>query len=132
MGSVIGAYLHKYWLKFALCPVIGLLIMVIYNSAAGQWTALVSYSNGAFIAGAVLFLIGLLSLVNSFGAFDLSSFYFRRKQFDETRKENYGEYVTRRAEERKKTRMGFLPYVIVGTVFIIVGISIFYSIPTGN
>ena len=129
---IIVDYLRKYWLKFALCPVIGLLIMVTYNGAHGQWNVPVAYSNGAFIAGAVLFLIGLLSLVNSFGAFDLSSFYFRRKQFDETRKENYGEYVNRRAEERKKTRMGFLPYVIVGAIFIIVGISIFYSIPTGN
>ena len=127
---VVLNYLHRYWIKFLVCFALGLFIMAIYNWSAGRWDLLVSYSNGGFIAGAVLFLVGLLSLVNSYGAFDLSSFYLRRKQVDETRKENYGEYVTRRAEERKKTRMGFLPYIIVGAMFIIVGISIFYSIPT--
>ena len=131
MGHILD-YLRRYWLKFLICLALGLFVMAIYNWSAGRWDQLISYSNGAFIGGAFLFLVGLLSLVNSFGAFDLSSFYLRRKQYDETRKENYGEYVTRKAEERKKTRLGFLPYVIVGAVFIIVGISIFYSIPVGR
>ena len=123
-------FLQKHWIKFVVCILVGFGLMAIYNSAAGNWHTLVSYSYGAFIGGAVLFLVGLLSLVGSFGAFDLASFYFLRKRVDETRKENYGEYVNRRADDHAKTRMGFLPYVIVGILYIIVGIVTFYCIPT--
>ena len=123
-------FLQKHWIKFVVCILVGFGLMAIYNSAAGNWHTLASYSNGAFIGGAVLFLVGLLSLVGSFGAFDLASFYFLRKRVDETRKENYGEYVTRRADDHAKARMGFLPYVIVGILYIIAGIVTFYCIPT--
>jgi len=126
---VVLNYLRKYWIKFVVSLAIGILLMCIYNWINGHWDVPMFYSNGGFIAGASLFLIGMLSLVNSFGAFDLSSFYFRRKRVDETRKENYGEYVNRRAEERAHSHLGFLPYAIVGIVFIIVAIAIFYSIP---
>ena len=126
---VVLLFFKRYWIKFLVCVLLGFTLMAIYNSSAGRWDQLSSYCNGSFIGGAALFFIGMLSIVNNFGAFDLASFYFMRKQFDETRKENYGEYVSRRGDERSKSRFGFLPYVIVGFVFIIVGISMFYSRP---
>lgn len=125
--NVIGEFFRQHWIKLIVSFVIGLLLMVIYNSVRGTWNMFYTYVDGGFIAGAVLFLIGMLSLVNSFGAFDLSSFFFRRKRIDENRKEDYYEYVQRRSEERKGTRSGFLPYVFVGIMYILFSVIGYFA-----
>ena len=124
---VVLLFFKRHWIKFLVCILLGVGLMSLYNTSAGRWDLIGSYSNGCFVAGAVLVLLGLLSVVTNFGAFNLASFYFNRKRIEEGgRKENYAEYTNRKEEERASYRLGFLPYMIVGVVYIAVSLILYF------
>ena len=114
----IGYFFRTHWVKHLVALFIGVANMCIYCANDG-WTHLSSYYNGTAVAGLSLVFIGLLSLVNGFGAFDMASFYMMRRRVDATRQENYYEYATRKAEQRSKDRAAFVPYLIVAALFLI-------------
>ncbi|MCR5349229.1 MAG: DUF3899 domain-containing protein [Bacilli bacterium] len=130
MGQVIGNYMRNHWVKFIVAFLIAFANLAIFNSAAGSWTALISYCDGAFIGGASVVFIGGLSWVNSLGGFDLASYYFGRKK-TESGFEDYYQYVDRKKETRREDRFGFLPYLIVGVLYIIVAAVLLAFIPRG-
>ncbi len=118
MQSILN-FFRKHWIKHVVAIVMGALLIVIYQSVNNSWGDIAGWYNSTSIAGAVLVLIGGLSVMNNFGTFNLASFYFMRHRVDEKRKENYYEYTVRKAEDRKKDRLTFLPYVLIGALYLI-------------
>lgn len=116
--DAILAFLRDHWIKFLVCVVLGFLCLLTYNFTNGSWTRVDSYMDGCFIGGFALIAIGGLSWINNLGGFDIASFYIRRKNIGE-RKEDYYEYGERRKEERSRNKLTFLPYIIVGSLYLI-------------
>ena len=123
-GSAIGA-----GLAYAIC-------LVVDQNAFGQELKemLRICSDGLFLPGAMMLLIGLLMVVSNEGAFDALAFTGRslRRLFVPGRpgekQINYREYVEQR-REKKATGFGFL--FIVGGVFAALGLIllvIFYFV----
>lgn len=121
----IGEFFQKNYIRFIACTLAGLLIMAIYNfivqftSDKQAWSELYAYRDGATIAGFSLFFFGLLLVLAHFGAFDIFNYFFRRKRKENGVKENYGEYVNRKKEEKGSLNLYFLPYIFVGILFLI-------------
>ena len=121
----IGAFFKKNWIRFLACLGAGLLVMAGYNfilqftSDSEAWKELYAYRDGSTIAGFAILFFGLLLLLSHFGAFDIFNFYFQRKKKDDGSKENYGEYVKRKKEEKSALNLYFLPYIITGIIFVL-------------
>lgn len=97
------------------------LIVVIYNLLRGEWSLIVNYHNSFFLAGMFLILIGLLSLVDFYGGFDIFRYMFVRKNLDGTKITLY-EYSEDRKEKVKIKKYYFIPYVVVGVLSLIVSL----------
>ena len=97
------------------------LIVVIYNLLRGEWSLIVNYHNSFFLAGMFLILIGLLSLVDFYGGFDIFRYMFVRKNLDGTKITLY-EYIEDRKEKVKIKKYYFIPYVVVGVLSLIVSL----------
>ena len=99
--------------------------MVIYNlvlqstTDVNIWAMLSSYRDGATIGGFALFFFGLLLILSHFGAFDIFSFMFARKKKEDGSKEIYSEYVERKRMEKGHLNLFFLPYLIVGSLYLL-------------
>ena len=121
----IGLFFKENWIRFVASFGFGLFLMVIYNlilqsaSETNIWAYLSSYRDGATIAGFVLVFFGLLLVIGHFGAFDIFSYYLLRKKKENGKKEIYSEYVERRRMEKGHLNLFFLPYLIVGSLFIL-------------
>ena len=85
------------------------------------------YYNDAFFASGALFVaIGGLSFVSYFGAFDIFAYSFSLFNPNRRYKDLY-EYSTAKNEKRKsKIVFPFMPYIVVGIVYIIV--SLFFIV----
>lgn len=118
-------FIVEFWVRFLVGFLIGAIIMVIYNLINASWTSFINYCNGAFIGAFFLISIGILSVLNMFGAFDIFSFFALRKKKEDGMKENLYEYSTRKKEERTKYKLAFIPYIFWGFVFFVVSL-IFY------
>ena len=117
--SRVTFFFMNNWIRLLITFVLGLSLMTVYNFTAGSWTSLISYSNGAFIAGFVWFSIGVLFIVESFGGFDIFVYLPRRKKDSNGHIENLYEYSERRKSERKKGQFGFLAYFLQSAFFIL-------------
>lgn len=110
--------LHKYIINASIC-----VIILIINLCLNNFKELINYINGLQIGGAVVFLIGGLSLVSYFGAFDTFGYAFSKLKKDpEKNYRDMYEFVTVKAEERKENRFTFIPYFVTGLFFILIGI----------
>ena len=124
----IGSFFAKNWIRFLASIGVCLLIMAIYNlilhfsGYSNVWNSLYYYANGATIAGFSMLFFGLLLVLSHFGAFDIFNFFFQRKKKEDGTKENYGDYVNRKKEEKGSLNLYFLPYIIVGVLFILFSI----------
>lgn len=119
----IGKYLKGHWIRLTVCFVIGIAIMIIYNSSNDGFNYIVYYSNGAFIAGGVLFCVGLLTVVNYFGGLDIFSYMFNKHPNPQGNRESLYEYSERKKVERKPSALVFIDYFIIGAIFMIVALS---------
>ncbi len=108
----------KYVIALGICIVI-LLVNLILN----DFHYLINYINGFQAGGAVTFLIGGLSLVTYLGAFDTFGYGFSklRRNPEKSYRDMY-EYSNLKYEERRRKQWTFIPYFVVGLVFIIVGL----------
>ena len=107
--------LHKYIINASIC-----VIILIINLCLNNFKELINYINGLQIGGAVVFLIGGLSLVSYFGAFDTFGYAFSKLKKDpEKNYRDMYEFVTVKAEERKENRFTFIPYFVTGLFFCI-------------
>lgn len=119
--NAILSFLKRYWIRFVVSVVLGGAILILFLSLQNEWTSRFGYMNGCFIAGAFLLGVAALSIINNFGGFRLASYYFRRKKTveNEGKYENFIEFNARKDEERVSFRWCFLPYVIVGLIYLI-------------
>ena len=121
----ILVFLSENWIRFLIALMIGAVLMIIYNAVQNTWHLLRGYLDGFFISGMVLIGFSLLVLMSLFGAYDIFSFYFARKQKEEGGKENYYEYSERRRLEKVGKKLIFLPYLIIGVIYLSVSFIIF-------
>lgn len=111
--------IKQYWLKYILCFLYGIIIMVINNAIQGVWNAVVVYANGAFIAGASLLCYGGLSICSLFGAYDIFTYMGARRNENGVKPSLY-EYSLMKKEKRKEKKLAFLAYFVVGALYLIV------------
>jgi hypothetical protein len=110
--------LHKYIISASFC-----VIILIVNLSLNNFKELINYINGFQIGGAVIFLIGGLSLVSYFGAFDTFGYAFSKLKKDpEKNYRDMYEFVTVKEEERKEHKFPFIPYFVTGLFFVLIGI----------
>jgi hypothetical protein len=78
-----------------------------------------STSNACFISGFVLVLVGGLSILSNLGAFDIFSYQFKRKGVGANKYTLY-DHQQRRIEQSKTRKYYFVPYFVVGGLFLLV------------
>ena len=78
-----------------------------------------STSNACFISGFVLVLVGGLSILSNLGAFDIFSYQFKRKGAGASKYTLY-DHQQRRIEQSKTRKYYFVPYFVVGGLFLLV------------
>ncbi len=131
----IGLFFKKNWIRFVVSIGIGIIMICIYNFGhqislkINPWVLPYFYRDSLFIAGMVVVLTGGLSIMSNFGVFDIFSFYPGRKKKEDGKKENYGDYVERKKAERSSEKnLYFLPYFIVGALFLIASLILYFSL----
>ena len=127
MQKILG-FFAEYWVRLIVSFFIGIVIYVVYNSIKNSWIMLIEHCNACFIAGFVLVGISALAALNLFGAFDIFSFYFNRKKKENGDKEVLYDYSTRKKQERLKVKLAFLPYLLVGSLFLIASLILYFLI----
>lgn len=82
----------------------------------------ISWVDSLTVAGAVLILLGLLFLVAHFGAFDMFGYSF--STLGNRRYKNLYEYSRAKQEKRGHGGWTFMPFITVGTAFLLIGFLI--------
>ena len=127
MQKILG-FFAEYWVRFVVSLFIGLTVYVVSNAIFNTWSLTIAHCNSCFIAGFVLVGISALAALNLFGAFDIFSFYFNRKKKENGDKEVLYDYSTRKKQERLKVKLAFLPYLLVGSLFLIASLILYFLI----
>ena len=81
----------------------------------------IAYMNALSTAGAVVVLLGLLIMVDSFGAFDIFGYSFSTLGKDRRYKDLYA-YGEARKEKRRRAGWTFMPFLLVGAAFLLAGL----------
>lgn len=115
-------FLKSNWVRILIGFIIGLSMYLTIVGVNNGWNKRLLQSDALFITGGALFAIGGLVWVSNMGGFNIFSYQVGRKRMTNGMKENLTEYTQRKQEERKKYRLTFLSYFIVGTPFIIASI----------
>ena len=103
--------------------VTGLLLaaaLVLWILSQKGFDRLLSYVDAFSTAGAVVFLIGLLQLVAYWGAFDTFGYGF--STFGHKRYADLYDYTTKKMEKRRTSELVFMPFIVVGFFFLIIGL----------
>ena len=109
------------WIRYLVSFVIGLIIAVIYLSLNG-FKYFYNYVNAISTAGISLIFIGLLSLVSYLGAFYAFGYGFSQICGNKSNYKDLYDYTTRKIEIRKRKNFIFMPYIIVGIIFVIISL----------
>ena len=109
------------WYKYLILTIVGILLIIISVATHDAWTIYIYYTDGFLLAGVVLILLGGLSFVTSQGAFDIFS-YSGTKRSNNGKKLTLAEYSEVMREERQNKGYVFMPYILVGISFLVVGI----------
>ena len=107
------------WIRMVVGLVLGATVYIVYVSVRSGWSILICHVDGLFYASAVLVFLGLLILMSNLGAMDIFSYRFRRRRTASGMKETLYEYSQRKKNERSKTMLSFLAYIIAAIPFII-------------
>ncbi len=111
-----------------LFAIVGTIFYFISNDPYFE-RVIFSLSSAFFIVGFILILIGALSILSNFGAFDIFSYQFKNKR---PNGQNYSLYdhQQKRIEKSKGKKYNFVPYMVVGFFFLILSIiftTIYYA-----
>lgn len=110
----------KYLIIFILTSIVCLLISFIKNFT------LIGFVDAFFISGTITFVIGLLSLLSYFGAFDTFaySFSYVKNSYSKSNNKNidFYNYKQNKILKREKSNFSFTPYLIIGFVFLIISV----------
>ena len=98
--------------------------MLLTNILAGRWNELINYINGSFVGGFVLIGVGGLSWCASVGAYDMFSYMFTKRGPNGYKPTLY-DYSQAKREKCKQNKLSFLPYIVVGAVFVIISLILF-------
>ena len=128
--STVTTFFRKNWIRILIASILGIGVMALYNTSAGDWKELISYSNGAFISGFIWLSVGGLYVVEGFGGLDIFAYLVRRKRNEEGQVESLYEYGERRKEQRKPSRFGFLAYFLVAVIYFLVSLLILIIVRT--
>ena len=79
------------------------------------------YAEAMTASGAIVFLIGMLQLAAYFGAFDTFGYSFSTFR-SQRRYQDLYEYTAGKSEERKHGELTFMPFLVVGLVFLLIGL----------
>ena len=109
------------WIRYLVSFVIGLIIAVIYLSLNG-FKYFYNYVNAISTAGISLIFIGLLSLVSYLGAFYAFGYGFSQIFGNKSNYKDLYDYTARKIEIRKRKNFIFMPYIIVGIIFVIISL----------
>lgn len=111
----------RYGAALALNIVLALIVLLIKG-----FDQKIYYVDALGVAGAVSILLVLLSWIASAGAFDTVGYGFSALFSDRKYKDLY-DYTARKNEKRSRRRKSFVPFLIVGAVFLVVS----FLIPLG-
>lgn len=108
-----------------------LVILTITSSVAAYiiinngYKYLISYSNGFFIPGCIILLISILVFFSHKGQYAFFSYPFMKRKKNKDKQPEYTSYedYTRKQSEKYEST-AFLPYLIVGGSFTLIGIII--------
>ena len=117
-------HIQKYYIKYIVSFIVGIGIICMANALANQWTLLINYLNGSFVAGLVLVCIGGLSWCGNKGAYDMASHLFAKRGPNGVKPSLY-DYSEQKRTKRIENKLGFVPYMIVGAVFVIISLILF-------
>ncbi len=113
--------------KYLICLVIAIAISIIVLLQT-SFKYLTNYVNAFTTAGGALVFLGLLSLVTFYGAFDTMGYAFSTFR-TKRRYHDLVEYTEAKAEKRRHSNLPYIPYILVGVLFICLGLlfSLFVS-----
>ena len=109
--------------KYLVCLGIMLIIPVIYNLLRNEWDLIINYMDSFFLAGLVLILVGMLSIVDYFGGLDIFRYIFIKRNPDGSKKTLY-DFSEGRKEKIKDDKYRFTPYMVVGVISILISVII--------
>lgn len=110
----------KTWLKACAVPLVLGAVLLLTNGTDLP----IYYVNAFSVAGALTIGVGLLSLLGYLGAFDTFGYSFSTFKGKNRKYSDMYEYNNARAEKRSKAEWTFVPYLLVGAVFLACGIVI--------
>lgn len=109
-------------LKYLIIFLISSLIVVVNLLAKNDFTSIIVYCDGFFIAGFSMLCVSALSIVNYFGAFDIFGYMFHNVKNGS--RQTLSQYSENRRIVKSKNKLYFLPYLIIGGIFIFVALII--------
>ncbi len=87
-----------------------------------------SVTDGLGVGGIITILFGMLVLIANLGAFNI--FVYSISSFSSGRKyKTYADYTEAKQEERKPNIRHFVPYVVVGAIFMIASMIMTNNLP---
>ena len=87
-----------------------------------------SITDGLGVGGLITVLFGMLVLITNLGGFNI--FVYSFSSFSSKRKyRTYADYTEAKQEERKPNIRHFVPYVVVGAIFMIVSMIMTNFLP---
>lgn len=117
-------------IRIAISILIGL--SIFFGFYFGKEMTMKAATDGTSVAGIVLLSLSTFSLMSSFGFFDFASYGFI-SVFSSLRRsivrpyDDLIDYKQKMASKREKGRMFFTPYLVIGLIFLIVGIVLSFG-----
>ena len=87
------------------------------------------YVDAIELAGAAVFFMGLLQLVAYFGAFDTFGYAFSGFRRKERSYQDLMAYNTQKQEKRRQQELPFMPFILVGILFMLIGFLLGLGLP---
>ena len=85
----------------------------------------ISYVDAFTVAGGILFFLGLLQLASYCGAFEIFGYSFSSFRGRVRKYKDYYEYQMANAEKRAKQKPFYVPFMVVGLIFFVIGLVLY-------
>ena len=112
-------FLHspkRYIIGVILAIVLAVLFLIIRG-----FQYRINYVDAFSVAGAVVFFIGMFQLASFYGAFEIFGYSASSFRGKERRYKDYYEYQKAKEEKRSQSELIFVPFIVVGAGFFVVG-----------
>lgn len=104
---------------------IGAAITIIYLWVNGT-EALIYFGDGLSIGGAVVVILGGLMTTAYFGSFDYFKYSFGRVfQYKKNKNVSFNEYIDLQTTKRSAEGLYFVPYYLIGILYIVVALIVY-------